>query len=64
MLPSTRRTARRYARKLLLLPILVAALVVVIVPAPAAPKWENPGNGSWSVANHQPYGVGDGRKIK
>ncbi|HEX2084761.1 MAG TPA: hypothetical protein VHF89_03690 [Solirubrobacteraceae bacterium] len=61
---TTRLSARRLARKLLLLPVLVAALVVVIVPAPAAPKWDNPGNGSWAVQSHQPYGVGDGRKIK
>lgn len=61
----TRLIARRYARKLLLLPVIVAALLVVLVPAPAAgPKWSNPGNGAWAVEQHQPYGVGDGRKIK
>jgi hypothetical protein len=59
-----RLKARRTARKLLLLPILVVALVVVIVPAPAAPKWDNPGNGSFAVETHQPVGVGHGRKIK
>lgn len=64
MLP-TRQTARRHARKLLLLPIIVAALLVVLVPAPAAgPKWGAPGNGAAAVEHHQPYGVGDGRKIK
>ncbi len=56
---------RRLARKLLLLPVLVAALLVVLVPAPAAgPKWDNPGNGAWSVDTHKPYGNGDGRKFK
>lgn len=60
-----RPTARRLARKLLLLPVLVTALLVVLVPAPAhGPKWDNPGNGAWSVETHQPYGVGQGRKIK
>ena len=57
--------ARRLARKLLLLPILVAAMLVVLVPAPAAgPKWDTPGNGAAAVQSHQPYGVGDGRKWK
>ena len=60
-LPST----RRMARKLLLLPVLVAALLVVLVPAPAAgPQWDNPGNGAAAVDQHRPYGAGDGRKLK
>jgi hypothetical protein len=59
-------------RKLALLPILVAALFVTILPAnaggpwdhPGGPKWDNPGNGAWAVETHQPYGVGNGRKFK
>ncbi|HEV2812485.1 MAG TPA: hypothetical protein VGW10_04460 [Solirubrobacteraceae bacterium] len=65
MSPTLPPGARRLARKLLLLPVIVAALLVVLVPAPAAgPKWENPGKGAWSVETHVPYGHGDGRKIK
>ncbi|HEX2085540.1 MAG TPA: hypothetical protein VHF89_07650 [Solirubrobacteraceae bacterium] len=60
----TRLTARRIVRRLLLLPLLVAALLVVLVPAGADPKWDNPGNGTSSVETHQPYGVGNGRKFK
>jgi hypothetical protein len=60
-----RLSARRLARKLILLPVLVAALLVVLVPATASgPKWDNPGSGAWAVETHQPYGVGQGRKIK
>jgi hypothetical protein len=60
-----RPTARRLARKLVLLPVLVIALLVVLVPATASgPRWDNPGNGSAAVDTHQPYGVGQGRKIK
>jgi hypothetical protein len=55
---------RRVVARLALLALLVAALVVVIVPAAAAPKWSSPGNSSWGVDTHQPYGVGDGRKWK
>ncbi len=62
---SSRPAARRIARKLILLPLVVVALLVVLVPAPAAgPKWDNPGNGAAAVQTHQPVGVGDGRKIK
>ena len=61
----TRPSARRIARKLLLLPIVAASQLVVLVPAPASgPKWDNPGNGAAAVQTHQPVGVGDGRKIK
>ena len=65
-MPSPRSPgARRLARKLVLLPVLVAALLVVLVPAPAAgPKWDNPGYGDTSVDAHKPYGTGDGRKFK
>ena len=57
--------SRRLARRLVLLPILVATLLVVLVPATASgPKWDNPGNGAWAVEQHQPYGVGNGRKFK
>ncbi|HEX8207782.1 MAG TPA: hypothetical protein VF587_17080 [Solirubrobacteraceae bacterium] len=65
-MPNSRSiSARRIAGRLALLAILVAALLVVLVPATASgPKWENPGNGSWSVDTHQPYGVGNGRKFK
>ena len=63
-MPPRSPRARRIARTLLLLPILVAALLVVLVPAAAAPKWDNPGNGTTAVQTHQPYGVGDGRKWK
>ena len=64
MLPM-RPSARRIARKLLLLPILVVALLVTIVPAPASGPWDsNQGNGSWGVDYHKPAGNGDGRKFK
>jgi hypothetical protein len=62
---------RSLARKLVLLPILVAALLVVLAPATAAPKWDNgpgwggsAGNGYGAVSSHQPAGNGDGRKFK
>jgi hypothetical protein len=58
--PRTRRIAARLA----LLALIVTALLVVLVPAAAAPKWDNPGNGMTAVENHQPYGVGNGRKFK
>jgi hypothetical protein len=60
-----RPTFRRIARRLVLLPLLVAALLVVLVPAPASgPRWDNPGSGAAAVEAHQPYGVGQGRKFK
>ncbi len=62
MFPTRSPRARRIARQLLLLPILVAGLVVTIVPAPAAPKHDVPG--ASAVQAHQPLFAGDGRKIK
>lgn len=63
--------ARHCARKLVLLPILVFALLVVLAPATAAPKWDtNPGwgggggNGYGATSDHKPAGNGDGRKFK
>jgi hypothetical protein len=68
--------ARRVARKLVLLPILVASLLVVLAPATAAPKWDTwGGNGSgattspsngwgYGATEHKPAGNGDGRKFK
>jgi hypothetical protein len=65
MFPMRSPRARRLARTLLLLPVLIAALLVVLVPATASgPKWDNPGNGAAAVQEHQPYGVGNGRKFK
>src|SRR5687768_435791 len=60
---------RRFARKLVLLPILVVALLVVLAPATAAPKWDSGppwsgGNGYGAVTDHKPVGNGDGRKFK
>jgi hypothetical protein len=61
---SPTRSARRLAGRLALLALLVAALLVVLVPATAAPPpWSN-GQGVGAVDDHQPYGVGNGRKIK
>ena len=57
-----RPTARRIARKLLLLPVLVAALLVVLAPATANPPF-TPKNGSWSETGNK-FGTGDARKIK
>jgi hypothetical protein len=65
--------ARRVARKLVLLPILVTALLVVLAPATAAPKWDswnggagNTNSNGWGygVTDHKPAGNGDGRKFK
>ena len=65
---SPTRSARRLAGRLVLLALLVAALLVVLVPATAAPPpWSNAqgnGQGVGAVDDHQPYGVGNGRKIK
>ena len=63
MFPTASPRLRRIARQLLLLPVLVAALLVAIVPAPAAgPKHDVPG--AAAVQAHQPLFAGDGRKIK
>ena len=64
MSPMRSPRARRIARKLALLPILVAALLVVLVPAPAAGPPAHAGNGAAAVEHHKPYGAGDARKFK
>jgi hypothetical protein len=59
------------ARKLLLVPILVVALFVAILDAPATP----PSDRGWNVqevyvdqgsgwVDHRPMGVGHGRRVK
>jgi hypothetical protein len=57
-------------RRILLLPVLLTALMVVLTPATA-----NPGNGSgkavgqqngpaWQSWESKPYGHGDGRRMR
>ena len=65
MSPTRSTRARRLARKLVLLPVLVAALLVAVVPASAGgPKRDSTGKGSAAAETHKPYGSGHGRKIK
>ena len=58
------------ARKLLLVPVLVIALFVAVLEAPAGVKNQGdgasaaPGSGSIGWQDYRPAGVGDGRRIK
>ena len=59
------------ARKLLLVPVLVVALFVAVLDAPADPPagkgWKADSTSTWSPTgwtNNKPAGTGDGRRIK
>ena len=64
MSPMRSPRAQRLARQVLLLPVLVAALLVAVVPAAGGPKRDHPGKGAATVEAKKPYGAGHGRKIK
>ena len=59
------------ARKLLLVPVLVVALFVAVLDAPADPPagkgWKADSSASWTSpgwTDYKPAGHGDGRRIK
>lgn len=55
----------RAARKLLIVPLVLLALLVVLVDAPASPpSWAGGSTSAGHSDDHKPAGVGDGRKIR
>ena len=64
-MPTQRSTrAPRLARRLVLLPVLAAALGLGVAPATVPAKAGKSAKGGSSADAHKPYGKGDGRKFK
>ena len=63
MSPSSSPRARRCARKLTLVPVIVAAFAVTAAPATAGPKKQTKSSSTKTVDDKK-YGSGNGRKFK